>query len=580
MIEILLRIISFSSLGLLVYEFGFKQTSTSIIYLNFSYFALLLFYVILDSIKLFKNILKIKFISIVKLILPLIALMLMVFSSFNEDLTLIESFEKYQIVYIISLIIIIIPEIINLISKLYNQKFSPAIIFVGSFQLLIIIGGLLLMLPNSTENSNINPVDAFFTSTSAVCVTGLSVLDTGKDFTLFGQTIILVLIQLGGLGMLTLTSFFAYFFKGAASYQENLYLKDFLSSEQINGLLSFALKIVLFTLLLESIGAFLIFINLPNELYNSFSEKIYFSVFHSVSAFCNAGFSTLSSGFYEEYFRFNYNIHLLLSILFIVGGLGYSVIFNLFTFFKVKIISLYKKYIKQIQNYQKSINVITLNTKIVLYTTLILIFIGTVSFFIGEVNNTLVEHESIYGKIVTSFFGGTTPRTAGFNTIDMSVITMPTILILLLLMWIGASPASTGGGIKTSTFALAMLNIYSTITGKNRIEVGTREIPQDSVNRAFSIMAISLLVLGLSTFIISSIEKEIEFLSIAFECFSAYATVGLSLGITTSLSDSSKIVIIFVMFIGRVGAINILIGLLKQVQNLPYKYPKESVLIN
>lgn len=580
MIEILLRIISFSSLGLLVYEFGFKQTSTSIIYLNFSYFALLLFYVILDTIKLFKNIAKIKFISIVKLILPLIALMLMVFSSFNEDLTLIESFEKYQIVYIISLVIIIIPEIINLISKLYNQKFSPAIIFVGSFQLLIIIGGLLLMLPNSTENSNINPVDAFFTSTSAVCVTGLSVLDTGKDFTLFGQTIILVLIQLGGLGMLTLTSFFAYFFKGAASYQENLYLKDFLSSEQINGLLSFALKIVLFTLLLESIGAFLIFINLPNEVYNSFSEKIYFSVFHSVSAFCNAGFSTLSSGFYNEYFRFNYNIHLLLSILFIVGGLGYSVIFNLFTFIKVKIISLYKKYIKQIQNYQKSINVITLNTKIVLYTTLILIFIGTVSFFIGEVNNTLVEHESIYGKIVTSFFGGTTPRTAGFNTIDMSVITMPTILIILLLMWIGASPASTGGGIKTSTFALAMLNIYSTITGKNRIEVGTREIPQDSVNRAFSIMAISLLVLGLSTFIISSIEKEIEFLSIAFECFSAYATVGLSLGITSSLSDASKIVIIFVMFIGRVGAINILIGLLKQVQNLPYKYPKESVLIN
>lgn len=580
MIEILLRIISFSSLGLLVYEFGFKQTSTSIIYLNFSYFALLLFYVILDIIKLFKNIAIIKFISIVKLILPLIALMLMVFSSFNEDLTLIESFEKYQIVYIFSLIIIIIPEIINLISKLYNQKFSPALIFVGSFQLLIVIGGLLLMLPNSTENSSINPVDAFFTSTSAVCVTGLSVLDTGKDFTLFGQTIILVLIQLGGLGMLTLTSFFAYFFKGAASYQENLYLKDFLSSEQINGLLSFALKIVLFTLLLESIGAFLIFINLPNEVYNSFSEKIYFSVFHSVSAFCNAGFSTLSSGFYNEYFRFNYNIHLLLSILFIVGGLGYSVIFNLFTFIKVKIISLYKKYIKQIQNYQKSINVITLNTKIVLYTTLILIFIGTVSFFIGEVNNTLVEHESIYGKIVTSFFGGTTPRTAGFNTIDMSIITMPTILILLLLMWIGASPASTGGGIKTSTFALAILNIYSTITGKNRIEVGTREIPQDSVNRAFSIIAISLLVLGLSTFIISSLEKEIEFLSIAFECFSAYATVGLSLGITSSLSDASKIVIIFVMFIGRVGAINILIGLLKQVQNLPYKYPKESVLIN
>jgi Trk-type K+ transport system membrane component len=251
-----------------------------------------------------------------------------------------------------------------------------------------------------------------------------------------------------------------------------------------------------------------------------------------------------------------------------------------FTYLKVKILSLYKKYIVKAENYQKSINIITLNTKIVLYTSLILIVVGTTAFFVGEYNNTLLDHESLYGKFITAFFGGTTPRTAGFNTVDMSVLTMPTVLIILLLMWIGASPASTGGGIKTSTFALAIMNIYSTVSGKNRIEVGTREIPQDSVNRAFSIIAISLLVLGLSTFLISSIEKDMDFLKVAFECFSAYATVGLSLGITASLSSASKIVLIFVMFIGRVGAINILIGLLKQVQNLPYKYPKESVLIN
>jgi Trk-type K+ transport system membrane component len=147
-------------------------------------------------------------------------------------------------------------------------------------------------------------------------------------------------------------------------------------------------------------------------------------------------------------------------------------------------------------------------------------------------------------------------------------------------MWIGASPASTGGGIKTSTFAIAVLNLISTITGKNRIEIGTREIPQVSVNRAFSIMLISLLVLGISIVLISSIDKEIEFLSIAFECFSAYSTVGLSLGITAMLSDTSKIILVLVMFIGRVGAINILIGLLRQIQSLPYRYPQESVIIN
>lgn len=580
MLEILLRILSFSSLGLLIFDFGFRQTSTSNLYLNFSYFILLVLYVLFDSIRILKNISEIKIINIIKILFPLIALMLILVNSLLTNFTLIESVEKYQFIYVVSLVLIIFPEINNIISKIYNQKFSPAIIFVGSFQLLIILGGLLLMLPNSTVNGSIGVVDAFFTSTSAVCVTGLAVLDIGKDFTVFGQTIILILIQLGGLGMLTLTSFFAYFFKGAASYQENLYLKDFLSSDQINGLLSFALKIVLLTLFFEFVGAILIYLNLPSNLYSTFFDKAFFSVFHSISAFCNAGFSTLSNSFYDEYFRFNYNIHLFLSILFLLGGLGYSVIFNVFTYLKVKILSLYKKYIVKAENYQKSINIITLNTKIVLYTSLILIVVGTTAFFVGEYNNTLLDHESLYGKFITAFFGGTTPRTAGFNTVDMSVLTMPTVLIILLLMWIGASPASTGGGIKTSTFALAIMNIYSTVSGKNRIEVGTREIPQDSVNRAFSIIAISLLVLGLSTFLISSIEKDMDFLKVAFECFSAYATVGLSLGITASLSSASKIVLIFVMFIGRVGAINILIGLLKQVQNLPYKYPKESVLIN
>lgn len=579
MLKNISRIISISAFGLLLYDFGINRSESVSEYLQYCYFIILILFIIFESISIFKNILDVKWIVYLKPILPLITVMLIILNTLEVNVDFYYSVENYKFLYIISMLIIIIPEINAVISKLYIRKFSPAIIFVGSFQLLIVFGALLLLLPNATRDG-ITIVDAFFTSTSAVCVTGLVVLDTGADFTLFGQTIILVLIQLGGLGMLTLTSFFAYFFKGSSSYQENLYLKDFLSSNEMSGLLGFALKIVLFTFILEAIGAIFIYMNIPQSQYPDIFDRVYFAIFHSISAFCNAGFSTLTNSFYDEIFRFNYNIHLMLTLLFIFGGLGYAVIFNVFKYLKSKSLTIYKKYIQKVENYQKSINVLTLNTKIVLVTTVILLFIGTIIFYIAELNNSLVEHTSFYGKLITSIFGGATPRTAGFNTVDYSQLTMPAIMITMLLMWIGASPASTGGGIKTSTFAISILNLFATITGKNRIEVGTREIPQVSVNRAFSIMAISLLVLGISIFLVSAIENNIEFLSIAFECFSAYSTVGLSMGITAQLSDASKIIIILVMFVGRVGAINILIGMLKQIQSLPYRYPQESVLIN
>lgn len=579
-LNIISRIISLSAFGLIIYDFGFNTSLEIRELLQYFYFLILVSFIVIESIKIFKNILDAKWITFLEPIIPFVTVILILFNSFEYNIKFTESVLQFKFLHIISMFIIIIPELIAFISHLYKRKFSPAILFTVSFQLLIIIGSLLLLLPNATTNHSLSIVDAIFTSTSAVCVTGLIVLDTGKDFTMFGQTIILVLIQLGGLGMLTLTSFFAYFFKGTSSYQENLYLKDFLSSNEMSGLLGFALKIVLFTLIIELIGAFFIYINIPTSEYPYFFDRVYFAIFHSVSAFCNAGFSTLTNNMYDEIFRFNYNIHLMLTILFIVGGLGYAVIFNVFKYVKVKVVTLYKKYVLKVLNYQKSINVLTLNTKIVLLSSSVLLIVGTFSFFFAEYNNTLVEHTTFTGKFITSLFGGATPRTAGFNTVDLSQLTMPTIMITLLLMWIGASPASTGGGIKTSTFAIAMLNLVATITGKNRIEIGTREIPQVSINRAFSIMLISLLVLGISIVLISSIDKDIEFLSIAFECFSAYSTVGLSLGITALLSDTSKIILVLVMFIGRVGAINILIGLLRQIQSLPYRYPQESVIIN
>ena len=212
-------------------------------------------------------------------------------------------------------------------------------------------------------------------------------------------------------------------------------------------------------------------------------------------------------------------------------------------------------------------------------TTLSISFVAFIAFYVLEYNNTLAEH-SEFGKVVTALFGATTPRTAGFNTIDTNAMAFPTLLMVFLLMWIGASPQSTGGGIKTSTFAIATLNILSLAKGKSRIEVFRREIADISVRRAFAIIALSLMVVGFAIFLISLFDMDKNLVDIAFECFSAYSTVGLSLGITADLSSASKLVIIFVMFIGRISMLSLVIAVFKKIKHKNYNYPNEEITIN
>jgi Trk-type K+ transport system membrane component len=222
--------------------------------------------------------------------------------------------------------------------------------------------------------------------------------------------------------------------------------------------------------------------------------------------------------------------------------------------------------------------VIGINTRIVVITTFSLIIVGAVIFYIFEYNNTLAEHNE-FGKIITAFFGSVTPRTAGFNTVNPAAMHFSTILVTIMLMWIGASPGSTGGGIKTSTFAIAVLNFISLAKGKDRIEVFRREISQISIRRAFATVALSIVVLGLSILFLTFFDREKGFLTLVFESFSAFGTVGLSLGITSQLTDAGKIVIIITMFIGRVSMLAILVAFLRKMVNLKYKYPAEEVLI-
>jgi Trk-type K+ transport system membrane component len=222
---------------------------------------------------------------------------------------------------------------------------------------------------------------------------------------------------------------------------------------------------------------------------------------------------------------------------------------------------------------------VNINTQLILITTIILIVVGTIGFYFFEFNGVLAEH-GFFGKIVTAFFGATTPRTAGFNTFDMTALTFPTIMFMILLMWIGASPASTGGGIKTSTFAIATLNFISLARGKDRIEINRREVADISVRRAFAIISLSLAFIGFAILLLVKLEPDKGFIALAFEAFSAFSTVGLSLDLTPHFGEGGKLVLIALMFVGRVSTLTILIAIVQKVKYKNYKYPKEEILIN
>jgi len=471
-------------------------------------------------------------------------------------------------------LMIFLRELSTLRIEFKRSFINPAQLFMTSFMGVIMLGTLVLMFPNSTYNG-ISFIDALFTSTSAVCVTGLASVDTGTCFTPFGQIAIMILIQIGGLGIMTFTSYFSYFFRGESSYENQLLIQEMTNSDKITEVFGTLKKVILLTFIIELLGAILIYLSIDNFQFRTFTQKAYFSIFHSVSAFCNAGFSTLSNGFYDINFRFNYNIHLVIASLIILGGFGFPILFNFFSyvkhFFSDWILKKERVHIPWIIN---------LNTRIIGITTFLLLVSGTVLYYIFEQNNSLVEHHSIYGKLVTSFFGSVTPRTAGFNTVDFSTLLLPTILLMYFLMWIGASPASTGGGIKTSTLAITVLNSISLARGKNRIELYGREISESTIKRAYSQVFLSFFAIGLSVFMVSWFDGNLDFKAIIFECISAFSTVGLTLGITMKLSAASKAVLVATMFVGRISMLTLLGAIFKQVKYLKYRYPSEDILIN
>jgi len=485
-------------------------------------------------------------------------------------------FSREQWIYL-GIYIIFIAELSKSTLFFDNFYFNPTILFVISFLVLILIGTVLLMLPRTTIEAPLSFVDALFMATSAVCITGLSVADISTNFSMFGQTVIIVLIQVGGLGIMTFTGFFGYFFSGGFSFKNQLMFGEILGENKVASVIKTLLTMIFITLLFEFLGALLIFSTLERANFPNMGSMIFFSIFHSISSFCNAGFSILSGGITNDAYKFNYPFQLALSSLFILGGLGFGIVLNFYTYMKESILLWYHRLITK-KNYKHKAWSFSFNSKLVLLCNAIIIVAATLFFYFLERKNTLSLEKGLDGEWATSFFMANAARSAGYNSIDLSFVGAPTIFLIMLLMWIGASPGSTGGGVKVTTVALSFVNIISLAKGKEYIEIFKRRIASESVNKAFAIILLSFIVVGLSFFALIFTDPDKSMKDLLFESLSAYTTCGLSLGITPSLSMGGKLIIVVTMLVGRVGMLTLLVAFIKNTTRRNIIFPEEKIL--
>ena len=443
------------------------------------------------------------------------------------------------------------------------KHLTTARLLLLSFFILILIGTLLLMLPFSTKSdASISFMDAFFTATSATCVVGLIVTPTAATFSVFGQIVILFLIQIGGLGFMTITSFFYSMLGRKLTLRRRLSMREDMSQSSMDRLKIIAIKIVLLALGTELLGVIFLTIGFCISGY-SFGQSLWYGIFHSISAFCNAGFDVVSlTGTSLIDLNNNYLILVTLALLTSIGGLGFIVLVDL---------SEHKRFSKW-----------SLHTKIVLVMTLILVFGGAFIFWIAERKNpNTIGNMPLLGQWVNCYFHSVSCRTAGFASFDMAEMTDLSASVTMLLMFIGVAPGSTGGGIKVTTLYILFAHVIATLQQKKEYVVDKKAIGANTLAKAISTLLLAMSVLTLSALIILIAENNREqtsFAPLIFEQISAYATCGLSMGVTSSLSLVSKIVIIIDMYLGRIGAFTFFMSFAKsRKQNSKIKYPEASI---
>ena len=485
--------------------------------------------------------------------------------------------------HLLILFLIALIELSNTVITSMGRKTNPALAMAVSFMFIILAGSGLLLMPRCIQPGvHLSWIDSLFTATSAVCVTGLTTIDVPSTFTSFGQMVIIMLIQVGGLGIMTITSFFALFFMSNTSIYSQMLVRDMVSSKSLASLWSTLLNIFGFTAALELAGAVCIFLNIHGTIGLDLRHELFFSVFHSVSAFCNAGFSNYPDGMSAPELMVGGHcwLYVILSLLIILGGIGYPVLVNMKAVV-TKRARLIWRWLRGRRYASLSIpNLYDLNTKIVLKTTAVLIVSGTVLIAFFEWDNTLAGMQT-HEKLTQAFFNAVSPRTAGFISVNLNSMCLQSIFIYTLLMWIGGASQSTAGGVKVNAFAVAILNIRSILRGSDRVEFAGREVSTDSIRRANAAVIVSVVVLSFFVFLVTLTDPDLPLKAIVFECVSAFATVGSSLGITSQLQDASKVLLVVLMFIGRVGVVTLAQGLLKQYKNQNYyKLPQDNITIS
>jgi trk system potassium uptake protein TrkH len=444
-------------------------------------------------------------------------------------------------------------------------RWSPFRYISAVYILIILLGALLLKLPFA--NRGLSLIDSLFTSASAICVTGLIVKDTALDFTLTGKAIILFLIQVGGMGYMAVASLFMTIFAIKPDKRQNLVVQQEFGLFSRDNTLTFLRLVVLTTFIFEMLGFIFLFLGFRDNF--NVNETIVHAIFHSVSAFCNAGFSSFSNNLGS--FANNPIIGLTVAFLFIIGGLGFIVIIDILERLKGE-----KRYLSE-------------HSRIVIYTTLILIIAGTIAIYILEYGNTLGDNQ-IISKFIISFFTATTPRTAGFSLLDIGRLLPTTLLLLITFMFIGASPGGTGGGIKTTTFIIIGNFFTSRLRGLKSVNIEKRRIPEEQVNKALTLFLISLILIvimiGFLSFSERGIINERGLLPIVFEEVSAFGTVGLSMGssvrpllsLSHDFSVLGKLIIIITMLAGRIGPLTLVATVLKK-KSESFQYPLAKVQI-
>ncbi|MEL7566986.1 MAG: TrkH family potassium uptake protein [Dehalobacterium sp.] len=434
-------------------------------------------------------------------------------------------------------------------------KLAPPQILSLGFIIMILLGTILLTLPiSTTDGKGCSWLNALFTSTSATCVTGLIVVDTGTYFSRFGQVVIAALIQVGGLGFMSMSVLIALALGKRIMLKERLIIQEALNQINMDGIIRLTKYMLGVTFLIEGTAALFLAIRWSTDL--GWGRALYYGVFHAISAFCNAGFDLFSVSFVN--YRGDLTVNLVISLLFIIGGIGITVILDIGNYFSRHKLKL------------------SLHSKMVLSISAILILIGMAMVFLMESNNTLAGI-SWSEKILASYFQAVTPRTAGFNTLPIGEMRDGTLFFLLILMFIGASPGSTGGGIKTTTFGTVFLLIISIIKGKNEVKAFERSIPNEIVYKALTILIISLGIVIINTTILLFTETA-DGIQVLFEVVSAFGTVGLSTGITPTLSSIGKIIIIFTMFLGRVGPLTLAFALTQRMRKgSEIRHPEEKI---